>query len=283
MKIVLTGAAGRIGRAVGKRLVSEGLQVIGLDLRTDESLPYSVRVGDVTDLEALIGLLEGADGVVHLAAVPGPRFAEPHLVFATNVLGTFNMLEGCRKTGVRRVVMASSVNAVGLHYNRCRPRLDYLPLDEDHPARPEEAYSLSKWFGELAADATARLMPEICAVSLRFHGVISDTALERLRQNPITEIPGDYKGLWGYVHIDDVVRSVLKGLQAQWTGHQTFFICARDTHSAVPTPLLLKAAYPDVPLKRPIGDFAGLFDISKAKRLLGWEPSISWRAPSLRH
>ncbi|MCS7224780.1 MAG: NAD(P)-dependent oxidoreductase [Armatimonadetes bacterium] len=281
MRVLLTGAAGKIGRAAGKRLVQDGHAVIGLDLVVDRDLPFPIKSADVTNPEEMRRMMAGVDAVVHLAAIPGPRFSSPYEVFRVNLMGTFNVLESCRMEGVRKVVIASSINAVGLHYNKERPRLDYLPIDERHPARPEEAYSLSKWLGELAAEATCRLMPDLSAASLRFHGVVSDKTLERFRSEPIRQLPGDYKGLWGYVHIDDVVGAIICALKAHWLGHHAFFICASDTHSAIPTRQLIEAAYPDVPLRRALGEYEGLFDLTKAKTLMGWSPKVSWRSSCL--
>jgi UDP-glucose 4-epimerase len=279
MKIVVTGGAGRIGRAVVKGLLEQGHDVLVFDMQAPEDRNADFVCADVTDFAQVINNLKGADAVVHLAAIPGPWRGMPHEVMRVNVMGTYNVLEACRQLGIHKVVVASSINAIGLSYNKERPRLDYLPVDESHPARPEDCYSLSKWLGEQIADAMVRLEPSMTIVSLRFHGVTSPEWYERWRQYPRRDIPGDFKGLWGYVDIRDVVDAVLKSLAATWKGHEAFFICAADTTSAVPTMELLKAVYPDVPLKRELQGHEGLFDLSKAKNLLDWEPKHSWRQP----
>lgn len=278
MRVAVTGCSGRIGTAVVRALLERGDQVVGVDLKPPEQGRFPFVRADITDFGQVVQALTGADAVVHLAAIPGPRMVPPTEILRVNVLGTFHVFEACRLLGIRKVVWASSINAVGLHFNKERPRLDYLPLDEQHPARPEEAYSLSKWLGEQMADATARLAPEMTLVSLRFHGVTTPEHYERWRVNPFREVPGDFKGLWGYVDLRDAVDAVLKALDAAWTGHEVFFICAADTHSVVPTEELVRAAYPEVPLRRPLRGHEGLFDLSKAQRLLGWQPRHSWRA-----
>ncbi|GBC97665.1 Uronate dehydrogenase [bacterium HR17] len=277
MKIAVTGSSGRIGQAVVRALLERGDQVRGLDLKPPEQWRFPFTRTDITDFGQVLQGLAGVDAVVHLAAVPGPRLVPPTEIMRVNVQGTYHVLEACRLLGIQRVVLASSINAVGLHFNKERPRLDYLPIDEQHPARPEEAYSLSKWLGEQMADATVRLAPAMAVASLRFHGVTTPEQYERWRAQPFRDVPGDFKGLWGYVDLRDAVDAVLKALEAPFTGHEAFFICAADTHSVVPTAELVAAAYPDVPLRRELRGHEGVFDLSKAKRLLGWEPRYSWR------
>ncbi len=277
MRVVVTGGAGRIGQAVVRALLERGDDVLVLDMRVPEEKRCEFVCADVTDFAQILNAFRGMEAVVHLAAIPGPWRNMPQEVMRVNVMGTYHVLEACRQLGILKVVVASSINAVGLSYNRERPRLDYLPIDEQHPARPEDCYSLSKWLGEQVADAMVRLEPNMSIVSLRFHGVVSPEWYPRWREHPRRDIPGDFKGLWGYVDIRDAVEAVLKALSVSWTGHQAFFICAADTSSAVPTMELVKAVYPDVPLKRALGEFEGLFDLTKARELLGWQPRYSWR------
>ncbi len=277
MKVVVTGGAGRIGQAVVRGLLERGEDVLVMDMRVPENKQLKFVCADVADFPQVVNNLKGADAVVHLAAIPGPWRDNPHEVIRVNVNGTYNVLEACRQLGIQKVVVASSINAIGLSYNKERPRLDYLPVDENHPARPEDCYSLSKWLGEQIADAMVRLEPNMTIISLRFHGVVSPEWYGRWRQYARRDIPGDFKGLWGYVDIRDVVDAVVKSLAVTWKGHEAFFICAADTSSAVPTMELVKAVYPDVPLKREFQNHEGLFDLSKAKRLLNWQPKYSWR------
>ena len=100
--------------------------------------------GDVTDYEALKRNLAGQEAVVHLAAIPNPRTAPADVTFRINVQGTWAVLQAAEDCGVRRVIVASSDAALGLHYNPPGWRPQYLPIDEDHPLRPIDFYSLSK-------------------------------------------------------------------------------------------------------------------------------------------
>ncbi|MCS7254605.1 MAG: NAD(P)-dependent oxidoreductase [Armatimonadota bacterium] len=278
MKVAVTGGVGHIGKAVVQGLMERGDDVTVLDIREPESRKLSFSKVDVTDFVQVAHSLESCDAeaVVHLAAIAYPLHEVPHEVIRVNVTGTYNVLEACRQSGIKKVVVASSINAVGLSYNKVRPRIDYLPIDEAHPARPEDCYSLSKWLGEQIADAIVRLEPNMSIVSLRFHWVTIPKWYSHWRKYHGKDW-GDFKGLWGYVDIRDAVNAVLKALSVTWTGHEVLFICASDTTSKVPTMELVKACYPDVPLKRELQGYEGLFDLRKAKELLDWKPLHSWR------
>lgn len=147
-RILITGAAGRIGRALrdGLRRDDRILRLVDVaDLGT--ALPREeVEQLDVTDLAALEAAMEGVDCVVHLAAVPEEQpWSE---IFPLNFTLTYNAFEAARRRGVRRVVYASSIQAVGFH-----PRSN--TLDGTSRLRPSGYYGVSKAFGEAMASLYA--------------------------------------------------------------------------------------------------------------------------------
>lgn len=140
--VLVTGAAGRIGRAVCPGLAARGWRVRGLDvapLDGVDGLAYPPVVADVRDGAAVLAALEGADAVVHLAGISGESdFAS---IMAANIEGTFSVLDAARRAGVPRVVYASSNHAVGY-----TPRAELVGTDV--PPRPDTYYGVSKVFGE---------------------------------------------------------------------------------------------------------------------------------------
>ncbi|MFH1025008.1 MAG: NAD(P)-dependent oxidoreductase [Planctomycetota bacterium] len=279
MNIVVTGGGGRLGRWVVADLVSRGHAVASVDISGDKPLPSSaeIRTADLTRAPEALESLRGAEAVVHLAAIPAPRLGTPEAVFATNVLSTWNVLQAAEALGVANLVLASSVNAFGCYYCRNAPPPGYFPVDEAHPTRAEESYSLSKWVGEeLAAGFARRRAVKIA--SLRFHGIADDGSLAGIRRAPVSDLTrGDRMAFWGYVHFSDAAASCRRALEASWNGHEAFFIVAADTTLVIPTEEALRRAYPGVPLRRPLAGFATPFDISKAERMMGWKPERSWR------
>ena len=137
-------------------------------------------VGDIQDLGQVIEAMAGAEAVIHLAAIHNPNIATTTVTYQTNVLGTFNVHHAAFRLGVKRVVSASSNAIVGWSYGE-RFMPDYLPIDEDHPLRPEDVYGLSKEIGETIARSYTRKGLE--TVMLRPSGVVSPDELEQMKKD----------------------------------------------------------------------------------------------------
>lgn len=229
--------------------------------------PVPVHAVDVADFDALASQLQGCDALIHLAAMPSPFHHPAHVVHANNVVGNYNALTAAADAGIRRIVSASSVNAIGGFYSR-RARYDYLPLDEEHPTYAEDPYSLSKWLGEQQADAVARLHEDLIITSLRFHWITPERPAwggeddERLTHHA--------RHLWGWVDRDAAVRACLLGLTAGFTGHEAFYVVAPTTATTLKSSELYSRFHGDVPLRRTLEGNAGFYDCAKATKLLGW-------------
>jgi nucleoside-diphosphate-sugar epimerase len=144
-KVLVTGGAGRIGRATTERLLQHGYDVRVLDLHSNDALPGAEYViGDLNDYERLREQIRGCDSIIHLAAIAAPSLAPGYEVFRVNVAGTFNVFEAAAAEGVRRVVQASSINAIGCAWSVHDIAPQYFPIDEDHPRLTDDPYSLSK-------------------------------------------------------------------------------------------------------------------------------------------
>ncbi len=145
MKILLTGGAGSVGKAAMARLVANGHAVRVIGRRPGlEMAGAEYRVCDITDYAALAEQTAGQDAIVHLAAVPSPGGAASEELFRINAAGTFNVFQAAAEAGIRRVVQASSINALGLFYGIEDVSPHYFPMDEDHPCVTTDAYSFSK-------------------------------------------------------------------------------------------------------------------------------------------
>lgn len=269
MRIAVTGAQGRIGRAVVELAVASGHTVLALDRHVTGAPQQGVEeaVVDVTDYGALEGALAGYDALVHLAAITGPGHVPDHVVHDQNVLGSYHALRAAAEVGIRHICQASSVNAIGGRFSRVA-RYDYFPVDEAHPTHAEDPYSLSKWIAEQQADALVRRFEDVSVASLRLHGVVAD----RADAVPWTDVMPDAvaRQLWGYTHREAAARACLAGVTADFEGHEVCYVVAPDTMTDVPSLELRDRHYPDVPV---CGDLSGrrsFFDCSKAARVLGW-------------
>jgi nucleoside-diphosphate-sugar epimerase len=167
-RILVTGGFGNVGKAAVARLVASGYAVKVIGLEQDVALPGAeTAVCDILDYAALRAAVRGSEAIVHLAAIATPNLAPSQQVFQTNVQGTFNVFRAAEEEGIRRVVQASSINAMGMYYGVKPAPLLYLPLDEEHPVSGTDAYSFSKHLIEEIGEYFWR-RAGISSVALRF-------------------------------------------------------------------------------------------------------------------
>jgi UDP-glucose 4-epimerase len=288
MRIVVTGGSGRAGEYIIAELVVRGHQVVNADLLPPKSGPEAGpalfwRV-DVTDYGDVVNALTGADAVIHMAAIAAPNHMPEHQLFRINMLSNWNVLEAAEVHGIRRVVMASSVNALGAGWGEHKYAPLYFPVDEAHPTRVEDAYSQSKWLGEEMAQAFIRRGHIRQIANMRFHALWDPaTANHHREKGDKTDLGGRRgMGLWSWTGRHDAARACRLAIEREFHGAEAFFISGADTVLGVPTEEAIGREYPRVPIRTPLPGFAGAIDISKAKRLLGWEPLESWRDGTVR-
>ena len=141
-KIVLTGAAGRLGSHLREPLSKMANQLVSTDLADEIGILYageSYVKADLASLDQMIDLLKDADMVVHFGAIGDE--APFDAILQSNIVGAYNVWEAAYKNGVRRVVYASSIHAVGMH-----PKNEFIGTDAPH--RPDTYYGLAKCFAE---------------------------------------------------------------------------------------------------------------------------------------
>jgi nucleoside-diphosphate-sugar epimerase len=276
MQVVVTGGSGVAGRAVVAHLIAHGCTVSNVDLAPGDPAVAFRRV-DLTDLGQTYGALRGAEAVVHLAAIPRPTFDVPEVVFRTNVMATFNVLEAASALGVRRVVMASSVSVLGFPFFERAFAPDYVPVDEEHPLLPQDAYALSKRTGEELSAGFAR-RGRISVVDLRFSWIHTpETFAAQLA--PLWSDPAEgAKNLWSYIDTRDAAEAVRLALEVDLEGHDACFIAAADTFMPTPSRELVSHYYPSTIMREGFGDHASLLSTAKAERLLGFRPRHSWKS-----
>jgi nucleoside-diphosphate-sugar epimerase len=170
--ILITGASGRIGSYLARHF--SGRYTLSLtDARPPvEDVGHPFAQADITNLEAMHRLCQGAAAVVHLAADPSTKAAWESLL-PNNIVGAYNLFEAARASGCRRVVFASTINTVGSY-----PR--DMQVHTGLPPRPGNLYGASKVWGE----TLARLYADqhgLSAICLRFGAVVEPGSSEWLR------------------------------------------------------------------------------------------------------
>ncbi|KAG8897754.1 Glucosyltransferase-like protein [Tulasnella sp. 403] len=276
MKIVVTGSSGAVASGIINLTLSctkHSLILVDHRPPPPTAILDNPRIEYVTaELRTYATFLEimtskRADALIHLGAYPNPYLDHASEIHNTNVILSYNALQAAMEAGIKRVVMASSINATGACYSQHDPVYDYFPLDEHHPMRPEDAYSLSKAILELQCDAFARLNPEMSIASLRFHHcVLKKKQLgDRVRETR--------KDLWGYTLVESAARACLLALDVPWKGHEVMLIVSNQ-HAAegYNAEELATKYFPKTKRKsRSLSPNQGFYDCSKAERLLGWK------------
>ena len=272
-RVTVTGGSGKAGVAVVGDLAEHGFDVVTVDVAASGRPDDPTLIADLTDFGQTIEALSGSDAVVHLAAIPAPNIRPDAETFRNNMMSTYNVFNAAIRLGVQRVVWASSETLIGLPFDREQPR--YAPIDEQHPRLPESHYALSKLAGEVIADQFNR-WSGIPIVALRISNIMTPPDYERF--------PGFWDdptlrawNLWGYVDARDVAQAARRAITADVEGTPAFLVAAADTCMTRPSRDLMAEVYPDVSLRGDLDSHETLLSIEKARTILGYAPSHSWR------
>ncbi len=276
-KVVVTGGSGRLGQFLIRELLAQGYEVLSLDrIPPREKLCPSWNA-DLRHSGDLFEALKGAFGVVHLGAYQAPNLAPDAETLSNNVSSTYNVMRAAADVGVKKVVLASSTAAFGFIYAIKLWAPEYLPLDEDHPSKPQDSYGLSKVLGERIADSIVAVHHDMTVSSLRFPGVNFDLSYESFRErwrNPRTRT----KGFWTYIDARDAATTCRLALEAKFKGHEVFIASAAKSCMMQPTLELVKKYLPKgAKIKKVRGTHWSCVDSSKARRMLGFKPQHLWQ------
>jgi len=293
MKVLITGGCGFVGVNLVKYLSARGYAIRILDDLSTGKREYienlSLReepeyiIGDVRDEEAVDRAGEGVDAVVHLAALTSvvESLENPVENWEINVGGTFNLLEACRRKGVERFIFASS-NAVA---GEQEP-----PIDEMKVPQPLSPYGASKLAGEGLSTAYFHSFG-IKTVSLRFanlYGPYSDDKtsvialfMQWTKKGEPFIIYGDGNQTRDFVHVDDIcqaVEIVLGATESSLWGEIFQIASGMETSINELVRIIGEVTGKDVQaIYEPerTGEIKRNYsDISKARKVLGFEPEV---------
>jgi len=301
MKILVTGGAGFIGSHLVEKLLTEDHQVSILDDFNDFYDPaikhgnlakvadrISVHRADLRDARAVNEIFhrERFDMIVHLAARAGvrPSIGNAQLYYDTNVDGTLHLLEAARRVGISRFIFASSSSVYGLSKT--------VPFPEDlHLTQTVSPYAATKIAGEFLCSTFSHLY-QMQVVALRFFTVYGprqrpDLAIHKFTRRiwngqPIEQF-GDGTTRRDYTYIDDIIQGVMASLRYEGPLFDIFNLGESETIELKSLIAAIEAALGRKALVRQLPEQPGdvpltCADISKARRLLGYEPTTPLHA-----
>ncbi|CAB4364057.1 MAG: NAD-dependent epimerase/dehydratase family protein [Actinobacteria bacterium] len=282
MRVLITGARGKVGSFAAEAFLAAGHRVVLSDISparyglTGERFRY-LRA-DLTDYGQTIGIVMAAkpDVIVHAAGIPDSSHDPGPTIFANNSLANFHVAEAVAQTGVGRLVYLSSETALGF-VTALRPFLpDYLPVDEEHLRRPQEAYALSKSLGEDICDSLVRRC-DATAVSIRPSLVLAPADYALI--GGLQRATGRSFNHWSYVDVEDLADLIVLAAATPTPGHEVVYAAQPDNLlGASFRQLVADALGDDAPPVRDLErEDCGGISIAKARRLFGWAPTRSWR------
>ncbi len=291
MRIFFTGGSGKAGRHAVAHLVDQGHRVTNADV-----VPLNRR--DVADLHVELtdagqvfnamssyarhaeletgGGVPSYDAVVHFAAVPAILIRPDNETFRNNVIDAAVTL------GIPKVIFASSETTYGICFAAGEVRPDYVPIDEEHPTVPEDSYAMSKVVNE----ATARSFQArsgIDVYGLRINNVIEPHEYETKFPAFVRDPSLRRRNIFAYIDARDLGHMVDCCLRTDGLGYQVFNVSNDDTSVGITSAEVYARFYDGVPERRELGEYETFYANDKAKRLVGFSPSHSWRTVAFEH
>lgn len=287
--IAVTGGNGKIGSAILEHLADHGYETANISRgKRSEEVSDTYVTTDLLDAGETYSAIAktGADAVIHMGTIPDPYSNPDYRVYESSVMSATHVLEAADSLGLESVCLPSSINAIGSEHQERDVNVKRLPVDENHPRTPDDAYGIAKHAMEVTADGIGRRpSTNLTIASLRYpwvttdeemreHFAEADRSLEALeRVHPAT----GRDVLFSYLAVNDATAIARKAVEADFDGHEAFWAVAGDTTAAAPTADIAAEYYPNVEVRTNFNGHEALVDLSKAAKLLNWEPQHSWR------
>lgn len=293
MKVLITGANGKLGAYVIRALAAEHeLVLFSRRQPAAEFAHYPWIQGDLTDFDACQQAVAGVDAIQHIGAQPWPvdhpdmreRAAEQgyafDATFKTNMLGTYYLMQAAVEAGVKTVVMAGSNCALGHGFRISGTQfpISRLPIDETHPTFPEDSYSFTKRAAEDHLASYSRAYG-IRTYVTRIAGVCPEERRKQIAANA-KPVNGWSDWLWCWVGSEDVAEAhrLLMEQAETLPVHDVYFLNADDTSCLEPSQELVERFRPDLlPVVEKLEGHQSFLNCDKLKTAVGWKHKTSWR------
>lgn len=289
-RFLVTGGAGFIGSHLVEKLLGQGAAVTVIDnfsTGRPENLSFCgndprLRLfkEDLACLDKILPHFREIETVFHLGALADivPSIVNPIEYYRSNVTGTFNVAEACRRTGVKKLLYAASSSCYGIP--------DSYPTNEEARIRPQYPYALTKYLGEQTVLHWGQVY-KIPAVSLRLFNVYGPRSrtsgtygavfgvflAQKLAGKPYTVV-GDGTQTRDFTYVGDVADAFITAAGSA-VSQQVFNVGSGQTYSVHRLVELLGGDVVYIP-KRPGEPDCTFADTAKIKKMLGWVPAVSF-------
>jgi nucleoside-diphosphate-sugar epimerase len=290
-RVVFTGGTGKAGRHVVPYLVDRGYEVLNLDLVPLDDPRVNTLITAITESGQVFNAMtshtlplgqsdslkpQPIDAVVHFAAIPRILITPDNELFRINTMGTYNVVEAAVKLGIRKIIIASSETTYGICFAEEERDPAYLPLDEEYDVDPPDSYALSKVVNEKTARAFA-LRSGFDIYALRIGNVIEPHEYEELFPAFFADPKVRRRNAFNYIDARDLGQVVKLCIEKDGLGFQLFNVGNDEPSSDLPVDEILKRFFPNVPLKRPLGERESPYSNKKIRDVLGFKEEHSWR------
>jgi|TARA_B110000495_G_scaffold202616_1_gene223222 nucleoside-diphosphate-sugar epimerase len=274
MKVLVTGAAGRLGSCVCRLLTEAKIEFLAVDKYPDPQAAYPVEVIDLLDGEACSELLEGVDVLVHFANHANWKSDASEMIYSENGTMNMNLFQAAANAGCGRIVFSSSIQV----FNGQLPIddraaheivLPYIPIDSDMPAFPRNAYSLSKQVAENLLKYFSDTKAMTCIV-IRYPLLLDSKLLRRAREAGGIERGNCYDG-FAYLPIYSAAEAAVKAMSVDLDGYRQYFVASKDNLEQRQAREVIEGQLSGLHRKKPIAEMDSLVDCTKVETELGWK------------
>ncbi len=274
MKVLVTGASGRLGSNLCRLLLAENVNFLAVDKVSDPDASYPVGLADLRDLDQCKDLFNGVGVIAHFANHASFDRGSVEEVYNDNVTMNMNLFQSAANAGCKRIIFSSSIQVFdGQLPVRDRAIqenvLPYLPMDSEMPPCPRNSYALSKLAAENAlsyfSDTTG-----ITAIVFRFPLLVDATMMkDALAQGGM--LRGNAYDGFAYLPVYSAAEAVVKAMSAKVAGCKKYFVASKDNLEQRPAREIIDEEMPNLALNLPIERIDSLVDCSRVETELGWQ------------
>lgn len=282
MRVLVTGAAGNLGRPTVDRLLALGHQVRPTDCRSPADPPADWVTANLLEADAAGRLVDGCQAVVHLANHADPGGMDSTELYRQNMLMNLNVFSAAISAGVGQIVYASSVQvfaggrrADDTDQPSC---LSYLPLDGLEPPFPGNSYAASKEAAEALLRYYARQHEDLCATAVRWPLLANNATMQHFRENQPLDKPRHSHMLdvgFSFLALTDAASFVGAVLDRPQPGYEQFLPASPHNRMGWGAAQLVQTFYPSVPCRGEVSRWDGLVDLERIRRRFDWQPGDS--------